>query len=497
MSNWATKIIGYVSGNGAEVTAAGEQKVLDTNINTGAGAMQVVYSAAGKTAGAALMPTPYGYIRSAIDNELFTDTFDTDDQLIKWNANVVAGTGTVTVSGSVLSLATGTTASNAAARFSRPSFDHRGFGYLRYGWAIQLENATIQTNTNRFWGKGNPNASFTAATPLATAQGFEIRTDGILYASIYSGNTAIFSQALTVPTDGLYHAYMMEVRSDIVFWYIDNFAVPVASAQFKVVAASQLPTRFHMINHTTPPAGAPTFNCMTVGIGDTGLSRASVSDGLNPWICQTVDSSHLAARMSSRPLDHTLYGHYTIGLQTGVLPAALAANSEIFQFRWADASRFAIITKVKVSACVSTTMFAAGVPVQIDMVKATGWSAAGTLGASPTIGTTLKKRTAGMGSSLVVAGDMRIATTAALGAGTKTLEANSLGLIVAPGPITASLNGQIIAPNTMLFEGEPSDGEYPLVLAQNEGFVIRSVAVPITGTWTLSVQVTWAEVAAY
>jgi hypothetical protein len=102
-----------------------------------------------------------------------------------------------------------------------------------------------------------------------------------------------------------------------------------------------------------------------------------------------------------------------------------------------------------------------------------------------------------MGSTLVAAGDMRIATTAALGAGTKTLEANSLSAIAAPGPITASLNGQIIAPGTILWQAEVGDGEHPLVLVQNEGFVIRSVAVPATGTWTAAITVDWAETTAY
>lgn len=100
-------------------------------------------------------------------------------------------------------------------------------------------------------------------------------------------------------------------------------------------------------------------------------------------------------------------------------------------------------------------------------------------------------------ASLLVAGDMRIATTAALGAGTKTLDTYSAAAIAAPGPITASLNGQIIPSGTTLWQSEIGDGEYPLVLAQNEGLSIRSVAVPATGTWTMAVDIQWAEVAAY
>lgn len=209
-----------------------------------------------------------------------------------------------------------------------------------------------------------------------------------------------------------------------------------------------------------------------------------------------VGTEHRALRVEARPVDAAGLGHYNWGGFTGILPAALGANSEIFQFRWADATRYAVIRKIKISACVSTTFFAAGVPVQIDLIKSTGWTVAGTGGTGVTPAATIKKRTS-MASTLLAAGDMRIATTAALGAGTKTLEANSIAALAAPGPITSSLNGQIIPPGTILWQAEVGDGEYPLVLAQNEGLSIRSVAVPATGTWTAAVDIQWAEVSAY
>lgn len=210
----------------------------------------------------------------------------------------------------------------------------------------------------------------------------------------------------------------------------------------------------------------------------------------------TVDPSFKAARMSARPLDHGALGAYTYGGLTGILPAALGGNSEIFQFRWADATRFAVIRKIRFAASVTTTFFAAGVPVQIDLVKSTVWTGQGTGGTAVAPAATLKRRST-MASAILASGDMRIATTAALGAGTKTLEGNSLSTLIAGGPITASLNGTIIAPGTILWQAEVGDGEHPLVLAQNEGFSIRSVAVPATGTWQAAVTVDWAEVASY
>lgn len=218
--------------------------------------------------------------------------------------------------------------------------------------------------------------------------------------------------------------------------------------------------------------------------------------GYSGTVAEVSGTEFRSIRTENKPMDFQGLGSYSSGGITGILPAALGANSEIMQFRWADPTRFAVIRKVRFSAAVSTTFFAAGVPIQIDLIKATAWTVQGTGGTSPTIAATLKCRTS-MSSSLVANGDIRYASTAALGAGTKTLEANSLGAIVAAAPITASLTGTIVAPGTILWQAEIADGEHPIVLAQNEGLVIRSVAVPATGTWTAAFQVDWTEVVSY
>lgn len=200
----------------------------------------------------------------------------------------------------------------------------------------------------------------------------------------------------------------------------------------------------------------------------------------------------------AQPKAHGGLGSYSYGSITGIIPAALAADSELFQFRWdpSDTTRKAVVRKVGISAAVSTTYFAAGVPLELSLIKATAWTAAGTGGSSPTPAALLK-RDSGMGNSLIAAGDIRLATTAALGAGTKTLEGVAMNRIAAGAPITASLSGQIFAPGTMLLDAYVDAGEYPLVLADQEGFVITCPNVPATGTWKLAVNVVWDEVSAY
>lgn len=209
----------------------------------------------------------------------------------------------------------------------------------------------------------------------------------------------------------------------------------------------------------------------------------------------SVDPTFKSARVSPSPLDHGSQGAYSGGGFTGVLPAALGANSEIFQFRWTDATRFAVIRRVRVSSAVSTTFFAAGVPAQIDLVKATAWTVQGTGGTGVSPSTFFKRRTS-MANTLVASGDIRVSTTAALGAGTKVLESSALVVLAASAP-TAGPRGQIIPVGTVLWQADVGDGDHPLVLAANEGFVIRSVAVPATGTWMAAISVDWTEVSSF
>jgi hypothetical protein len=220
---------------------------------------------------------------------------------------------------------------------------------------------------------------------------------------------------------------------------------------------------------------------------------ALITDGAGGTGVAAVSPNQKALAVTPRPLDPDTLGFYSLGVSTGVLAAA--TTGEIFQFRWTDATRLAVIRKVIVSAGVSTTYFAAGVPEQLDIIKATAWSAQGTGGTGITLAATCKTRTS-FGSSLAAAGDIRIATTAALGAGTKTAEANSLASVVAACPITASVQGLILPPVDVL-SISPGDGDYPLVLATNEGFTVNIVALPGTGTHKVGVRVEWAEVASY
>lgn len=181
-------------------------------------------------------------------------------------------------------------------------------------------------------------------------------------------------------------------------------------------------------------------------------------------------------------------GAYTWGAVSGTMAAGLAAGSEIFQFRHSSASYTAPLHSVKFSASVAGTAFAAGVP-NFSMTTARAWTVDGTGGTAIAFTGNTNKRRTDFATSSQTSGNTRISTTAALTAGTKTLDTNTGPVIV--GMTGTATTGQIVPAGTVLWE-RTAGCKYPLLFEQNEGFVIRAT-VPATGTWAFAVTVEWEE----
>lgn len=207
----------------------------------------------------------------------------------------------------------------------------------------------------------------------------------------------------------------------------------------------------------------------------------------------------------NKPHDHGTLGHYRVQVVTGTLAAALAANAQIMQFKWTDATRFAVIFKVW-SGFVTLTRFTAGTITDfgLDLVLVRSFAAGGGGTTLTLTGDSQSLRT-NMGASLA---QINISTTAALTAAT-TLDAQPIGqtigghgdqVVPAVGlsdrVMTAPINGH--ETGGLLYKCDTSNGEHPIVLAQNEGFAVRNRAVwPVAGTGIYSIGVMWAEVAAF
>lgn len=190
-------------------------------------------------------------------------------------------------------------------------------------------------------------------------------------------------------------------------------------------------------------------------------------------------------------------GSYRLSMTSGTMAAALTANSEIFQFRFVTAaSRVALIHRVSISAGANVAATAAAL-LSFNMTAARSWTVAGSGGTRATLtGNNGKMRTSQATSEVNDAG---ISTTGALTGGTKTLDTANIGGVsygVGTGAITTSLPLNLI-PQTDIFTDDAKNS-FPLVLANQEGFVIRSGIIGPAGmTWAFTVTVEWSEVPAF
>lgn len=198
------------------------------------------------------------------------------------------------------------------------------------------------------------------------------------------------------------------------------------------------------------------------------------------------------------PLPVGTGGGYRLSMVSGTLAAAIAANSELFQFRFVTAaSRVCLVHGISVSAGANVAATAAAI-LSLRATIARGWSAAGSGGTRATMtGNNAKLRTLHATSEV---NDIGMATTGALTAGTKTLDTQDIGGVaygVGTGAITVSVP-LVLVPKTNLLGDFAGGIAFPLVLANQEGFVIRTgIIQPATMTWNLTVDVAWSEVQAF
>jgi hypothetical protein len=182
---------------------------------------------------------------------------------------------------------------------------------------------------------------------------------------------------------------------------------------------------------------------------------------------------------------------------TGTIGAALAASSELLQFRFVSGTKsFAIIRKVIMDGFGIVAVSTALGPLGWQMIPARGWTIAGSGGTRIAMtGDNLQMETAAPNSQV---NDLGIATTGALTVGTKTKDANAIGQV---GPWSIG-TGAATTYAAMPFSGQPfldaSTGANPLVCANQEGFVIQTTHVgPATLTYVVSFTIDWVEVTAY
>jgi hypothetical protein len=216
--------------------------------------------------------------------------------------------------------------------------------------------------------------------------------------------------------------------------------------------------------------------------------------GYGGVVAEVDGTTYRALRVTLRPVDYGSLGQYRIAMLSGTMAAGLGAGSEVFQARWTASPQLALIWGMSVDGLSgSATAFAAGFSL-FSVTIARSWTADGGGGTAATLTGNNQKLRTSMGTTLM--GSIRVASTAALTAGTKTLDSQPEGQISLAMGTTASVNylGQVGLYGSSSLEsgGNPS----PIVLAQNEGLSVKAT-VPGTGTWQFGISMAWSEVATY
>lgn len=201
-----------------------------------------------------------------------------------------------------------------------------------------------------------------------------------------------------------------------------------------------------------------------------------------------IESATRAMRVAVRPEDVGTLGSYTTLSSSGTIAAGLAAGSAVFAFRY-TAANTCLVRAVHFAMC-NTTGFTAGMG-SLDIIPARSYSVSDGTGSTQLLFTAANsnERRSSFGAPTA---DIRICTTAALSGGTRTLDAQPLITIRFPVLTTANSN---IMPFTDIWVPD-FVGEWPLVLATNEGFLLRAT-VPATGVWILDVITEWVEIASF
>lgn len=212
--------------------------------------------------------------------------------------------------------------------------------------------------------------------------------------------------------------------------------------------------------------------------------------GYSGVVADVGGTTFRALKVQQMPIEYGSLGIYRFSHLSGTMAAGLAAAANVWSLRWADATRLCLVQKVVLDGLSgSATAFTAGFG-SVRLFIARSFTASDSAGTALTLtGNNGKLRTS-MGTTLVT--DLRASATAALTAGTRTLDTQPIG----QRSFTFGTATSVEYANQVILFGEDIGPTMPVVLAQNEGLAMQAT-VPATGTWQFGVTSMHAEVTAY
>lgn len=317
--------------------AAGTPNQVAVDVDTAGFERQVVQLGDKTSNNASIHPATFLRVTDE-PRQLFYDPFDAAlDTTNLWNTPTVGNSAVLaSVTAGTMSMGTGTTASGWSKLTSQPTFKLMVPSWLGYSSVIALPDGAAPTaNAYRFWGSGTIPTTPTTAAPLTDAVGFELSTAGKLFAVVYAAGVRTAVQDLSSsgnnkqPLDANNHRYIIYVRTDKVYWYIDGLdgASLVATSNFQSPAIQTLTATMLAVGGSTPPVSNTQIQCSGTAVWDEGKNSSQISDGTYPWRKAVVSASG-AFTMSLTP-NGTSGGWLPYFANALVAPAGAVAISAV------------------------------------------------------------------------------------------------------------------------------------------------------------------------
>lgn len=321
-----------VSGTlGANLTQIAGSTIITTGV---AGQEKVGIS---DSLGGSIFGTPYGRATVELNpHQIFYDPFDGAlDTTDRWTTPTVGNSAVAaTTAIGAMTLGTGTTASGWSKLSSQSAFTPTVPGWIGFSFLNLLPDlAAPIANSYRFWGSGNIATTPTVAAPMTDAVGFEVDITGKMFAVIYTAGVRTAVQDLSAatgnskqPTDALLHRYIVKVRTDRVYFYIDGESSGQLVATFSATTATSgpsiqtLPISFLAVGAATPPVSNAQLSSLGAVVWDAAQNNNTLSDGSFQWRKATVKKASTAAVASDTALVVAISPNNTV-------PVSIASNT--------------------------------------------------------------------------------------------------------------------------------------------------------------------------
>lgn len=213
-----------------------------------------------------------------------------------------------------------------------------------------------------------------------------------------------------------------------------------------------------------------------------------------PGVEWGIDPTFQAGRVSIRPYDYAMagqtLGHYRVIGQTAAI--APAANSILFNMRWAQPQFFAVLMRLSASITVVTAVTAQRTdPLVATIQRAYTASETTNITAVTPAGNTGKARQ-NMGSSLMT--QVAVASAAAgISGGTRTPDGAPFTALQVAG--LGAIGSGLLTDDLIRYD---VIGAHPETLSNNEGLTVAWGPTALaTGTVIVTFIATWAEVVAF